>query len=200
MMLAFNTDKLLKFGLINGVIVAALLINPAYSASEDNMLFRFANEDHFEGWQINNDTVMGGVSQSQIKQNKQQDLLFTGNVSLDNNGGFASTESRFTHQISAASSLTIAVKGDGKVYQLRLKTPQLSYGEAYVANFTTQADTLTEHTFTAADFTVSFRGRVVSNAPELNLLDIERVGFLVAQKQQGPFAIELHSIEFENKK
>ena len=197
MMLAFNTDKLIKNTLTNSAVVAVLLINPAYAASEDNMLFRFADEDHFERWQINNDTVMGGVSQSQIKQNQQQELLFTGNVSLDNNGGFASTESRFKHQISAASALTIAVKGDGKVYQLRLKTPQLSYGEAYVANFTTQADTLTEHTFTATNFTVSFRGRVINNAPTLNLLEIERIGFLVAQKQQGPFAIELTSIAFE---
>ena len=197
MMLAFNTDKLIKNTLTNSAVVAVLLINPAYAASEDNMLFRFADEDHFERWQINNDTVMGGVSQSQIKQNQQQELLFTGNVSLDNNGGFASTESRFTHQISTASALTIAVKGDGKVYQLRLKTPQLSYGEAYVANFTTQADTLTEHTFTATNFTVSFRGRVINNAPTLNLLEIERIGFLVAQKQQGPFAIELTSIAFE---
>ncbi|MCL1149376.1 CIA30 family protein [Shewanella ulleungensis] len=197
MMLAFNTDKLIKNTLTNSAVVAVLLINPAYAASEDNMLFRFADEDHFERWQINNDTVMGGVSQSQIKQNQQQGLLFTGNVSLDNNGGFASTESRFTHQISTASTLTIAVKGDGKVYQLRLKTPQLSYGEAYVANFTTQADTLTEHTFTATNFTVSFRGRVINNAPTLNLLEIERIGFLVAQKQQGPFAIELTSIAFE---
>lgn len=197
MMLAFNTDKLIKNTLTNSAVVAVLLINPAYAASEDNMLFRFADEDHFERWQINNDTVMGGVSQSQIKQNQQQELLFTGNVSLDNNGGFASTESRFKHQISAASALTIAVKGDGKVYQLRLKTPQLSYGEAYVANFTTQADTVTEHTFTATNFTVSFRGRVINNAPTLNLLEIERIGFLVAQKQQGPFAIELTSIAFE---
>lgn len=197
MMLAFNTDKLIKNTLTNSAVVAVLLINPAYAASEDNMLFRFADEDHFERWQINNDTVMGGVSQSKIKQNQQQELLFTGNVSLDNNGGFASTESRFKHQISAASALTIAVKGDGKVYQLRLKTPQLSYGEAYVANFATQADTLTEHTFTATNFTVSFRGRVINNAPTLNLLEIERIGFLVAQKQQGPFAIELTSIAFE---
>ena len=197
MMLAFNTDKLIKNTLTNSAVVAVILMNSANATSEDNMLFRFADEDHFERWQINNDTVMGGVSQSQIKQNQQQELLFTGNVSLDNNGGFASTESRFKHQISAASALTIAVKGDGKVYQLRLKTPKLSYGEAYVANFTTQAGMLTKHTFTVEDFTVSFRGRTVSNPPALSLMDVDRVGFLVAQKQQGPFAIELHSIAFD---
>ncbi|WP_175405870.1 CIA30 family protein [Shewanella sp. MEBiC00475] len=162
------------------------------------MLFHFTDVSHFTKWNINNDTVMGGVSQSQVSIDGQQNLLlFTGSVSLENNGGFASTESILTSQITAASLLTLVVKGDGKTYQIRLKTPSLSNGEAYVANFTTRVDTITQHAFTAADFTVSFRGRSVVNAPELHFEDIDRIGFLVAQKQQGPFAIELHSIQFD---
>jgi NADH dehydrogenase [ubiquinone] 1 alpha subcomplex assembly factor 1 len=176
-----------------GVIV--LIGQPVWCASEDIMQFNFTDPSLFTTWNINNDTVMGGISQSQIKF-EHQVLLFTGTVSLDNNGGFASTESTFTHQITDASLLTLEVKGDGKTYQIRLKTPYLSQGEAYVANFTTRDDKLTRHSFTAADFTVSFRGRTVANAPSLKFDDIVRVGFLVAQKQQGPFSIELHSIQF----
>jgi NADH dehydrogenase [ubiquinone] 1 alpha subcomplex assembly factor 1 len=172
-----------------------LIGQPVWCASEDVMQFNFTDPSLFTTWNINNDTVMGGISQSQIKF-EQQVLLFAGTVSLDNNGGFASTESTFTHQITDSSLLTLEVKGDGKIYQIRLKTPYLSQGEAYVANFTTRDDTLTRHTFTAADFTVSFRGRTVENAPSLKFDDIVRVGFLVAQKQQGPFSIELHSIQF----
>ncbi|CAM4213705.1 CIA30 family protein [Shewanella livingstonensis] len=178
---------------IAGIIL--LVGHPAWSASEDNMLFNFTDPSHFATWDINNDTVMGGVSQSNIEIN-QQVLLFTGTVSLENNGGFASTESSYKHPLIAASVLSLAVKGDGKTYQIRLKTPNLSYGEAYVANFTTHADTMTQHTFTPADFTVSFRGRTVTNAPALHFDDINRVGFLVAQKQQGLFSIELHSMQF----
>ena len=193
-MLAFTTDKSRS----GGLIVALLFMNSAYSANEDDMLFHFINERHFSHWDINNDTVMGGISQSKMTQTPQQAMLFTGSVSLENNGGFASTESRFSPNLASASKLTITVRGDGKVYQLRLKTPALSYGEAYVANFTTQAGLLTEHTFTAEHFTVSFRGRVINNSPILNLIDIERIGFLVAQKQQGPFTIELHSVAFDD--
>jgi NADH dehydrogenase [ubiquinone] 1 alpha subcomplex assembly factor 1 len=187
----------LAFGVV-GVIV--LLGQPVFSASKDKMifncgLFHFSDPSHFTTWNINNDTVMGGISQSNI-ESKQRVLLFTGTVSLDNNGGFASTESIFTHQITDESLLTLEVKGDGKTYQIRLKTPYLSQGEAYVANFTSGADKLTRHEFTAEDFTVSFRGRTVANAPSLNFDDIVRVGFLVAQKQQGPFSIELHSMQF----
>lgn len=191
----------LKLTIKTSLLVAGVIFSisqPAWSTREDKMLFHFTDLNHFTKWNINNDTVMGGISQSQVDVNTQQHLLlFTGSVSLENNGGFASTESRFSSHISAASILTLAVKGDGKTYQLRLKTPSLSNGEAYVANFTTRDNTVTQHTFTAADFTVSFRGRSVANAPELHFEDIDRVGFLVAQKQQGPFALELHSIQFD---
>ena len=40
-------------------------------------------------WQIVNDSVMGGLSTSQAYE-KDNSLIFTGNVSLENNGGFAS--------------------------------------------------------------------------------------------------------------
>lgn len=178
--------------------VAGILLmfgQPAWSASEDNMLFHFTDPSHFTKWLINNDTVMGGISQSKVEIN-QQVLLFTGSVSLENNGGFASIESNYKHPIIDQSELSLTVKGDGKTYQIRLKSPNLSYGEAYVANFTTRPNTLTQHTFIPADFTVNFRGRKVANAPALDFNDIDRIGFLVAQKQQGPFLIELHSMQF----
>ncbi|MGI2108572.1 CIA30 family protein [Shewanella frigidimarina] len=189
--------RTIQVGIATAVGVLSLIGQPVWSASEDNMLFHFTDPSHFTEWNINNDTVMGGISQSQIKQNKQQALIFSGHVSLANNGGFASTESTFLHQIASTSLLTLTAKGDGKTYQIRLKTPSLSYGEAYVANVNTQANTLTQHTFTPADFTVNFRGRTVTNAPSLNFEDIDRIGFLVAQKQQGPFIIELHSVQFD---
>ncbi len=201
-MTSINRHKIRLNQAIKTTILVAgfmsLISQSAWSTSEENMLFHFTDVSHFTKWNINNDTVMGGVSQSQVSIDGQQNLLlFTGSVSLENNGGFASTESILTSQITAASLLTLVVKGDGKTYQIRLKTPSLSNGEAYVANFTTRVDTITQHAFTAADFTVSFRGRSVVNAPELHFEDIDRIGFLVAQKQQGPFAIELHSIQFD---
>ncbi|MGX9460039.1 CIA30 family protein [Shewanella sp. A14] len=191
-----------NIGTITKTVIRITLVlsisQPAMSATEDKMLFYFTDLNHFTKWNINNDSVMGGVSQSQVSiDDQQQLLLFTGSVSLENNGGFASTESALTHQITAESQLVLAVKGDGKTYQIRLKTPNLAYGEAYVANFNTRANRLTQHAFTPEDFTVSFRGRVVANAPELHFKDIVRMGFLVAQKQQGPFKIALHSIQFD---
>ena len=42
-----------------------------------------------KNWNIVNDDVMGGISTSTMSLNKEKNLLFKGNLSLENNGGFA---------------------------------------------------------------------------------------------------------------
>ena len=44
-----------------------------------------------KGWSIVNDDVMGGVSTSYISLNEEKKLIFKGYLSLENNGGFASS-------------------------------------------------------------------------------------------------------------
>jgi monofunctional biosynthetic peptidoglycan transglycosylase len=43
-----------------------------------------------ENWRIVNDDVMGGISKSNLYLNSNGNLIFEGEVSLENNGGFAS--------------------------------------------------------------------------------------------------------------
>ena len=38
---------------------------------------------------------MGGISQSNIYLNEEKNIIFAGNVSLENNGGFASIRKAF---------------------------------------------------------------------------------------------------------
>ncbi|MGZ9897343.1 CIA30 family protein [Shewanella gaetbuli] len=144
---------------------------------------------------INNDTVMGGFSSSRI-DHKKDHVIFSGVVSLENNGGFASVQCDIPSPTKVVNQCIIKVKGDGKRYQLRLKTAELKYGEAYVAEFNTLAGQVTEHIFIASDFQLSFRGRDINTGPELQFSDVEKVGWLIANKQQGNFNISLYSIEF----
>ena len=44
-------------------------------------------------WRIVNDGVMGGLSSSKAIVNDDNKIIFSGNVSLENNGGFASLRS-----------------------------------------------------------------------------------------------------------
>ena len=82
--------------------------------------------DFIEGegvlWSIVNDGVMGGRSTSKISLTDERTALFTGFVSLENNGGFASTRAAFQSlDLSAYEGVTLRVKGDGRRYQLRFR-------------------------------------------------------------------------------
>ena len=54
-----------------------------------------SNNIGIDKWGIVNDGVMGGISQSNIYLNEANNIIFAGNVSLENNGGFASIRRGF---------------------------------------------------------------------------------------------------------
>ena len=74
-----------------------------------------------DNWNIVNDDVMGGISTSYLSVSDEKNLIFNGNLSLDNNGGFASSRLGLKKNIlKGVKSFTIRIKGDGNSYKLRL--------------------------------------------------------------------------------
>ena len=67
-----------------------------------------------------NDSVMGGISNSQVLY-ENDNLVFTGKVSLANNG-FASIRTPLDVKNQNITKIVLRVKGDGQTYQLRLRT------------------------------------------------------------------------------
>jgi monofunctional biosynthetic peptidoglycan transglycosylase len=61
-------------------------------SSVGKIVFDFSTASHAAGWQIVNDAVMGGVSDGEFRLAKGV-AIFSGNISLENNGGFASVRS-----------------------------------------------------------------------------------------------------------
>ena len=144
-------------------------------------------------WNIINDSVMGGVSSSSVRYDNQV-ATFSGELSLDNNGGFASTRARLTAKVPAkATHVNIRVKGDGRQYQLRLRTSNDWDAAAYSRTFNTEPGKWLSYQFSAEEFSALFRGQII-DAPKLNLTDIKQVGFLLADKQPGPFSLSFKSI------
>lgn len=144
------------------------------------------------GWRIINDGVMGGLSRSRIQSTDQGTGLFTGELSLENNGGFASIRTLVgSHDLSQAAGLEIRVKGDGRTYQLRLRTTDRWDGIAYRASFRTPKGRWFTARFPFEDFVPSFRGRVVADAGPLDAARIEQLGFLIADKVTEPFSLEI---------
>ena len=75
------------------------------------MTIDFKEEQELQRWQIINDTVMGGKSWSSVKTQDGR-LAFEGYVSLENNGGFASTR-RAVNSVNA-NQVSLRVQGDGR--------------------------------------------------------------------------------------
>lgn len=144
-------------------------------------------------WNIINDSVMGGVSSSAVSYDDKV-ATFSGELSLDNNGGFASTRTSLTTKVPAkATHVNIRVKGDGRQYQLRLRTNNDWDAAAYSRTFNTESGRWLTYQFSADEFSALFRGQSV-NAPELKLTNVKQIGFLLADKQPGPFSLSFKSI------
>jgi NADH dehydrogenase [ubiquinone] 1 alpha subcomplex assembly factor 1 len=145
------------------------------------------------GFRVINDGVMGGVSSSQLAQSAGS-LVFEGIVSLENNGGFASFRGPVTIP-PGTRSLRVTLRGDGQRYKLTLKAEDNNAGPQYQAGFVAPPDWVTV-SFSAADFAASFRGRTVE-APALAMHEMRAIGVLIADRQAGPFRLEIRSIAAE---
>jgi hypothetical protein len=156
----------------------------------------FANPAHFEQVRLIHDTVMGGRSEGAIeKASDPTGLRFHGSLSLANNGGFASVEFKLAESLSELplSGIQLNAAGDGRNYQLRLKTPNIPRGAAYVAKFESSTDT-TQYHFQLTSFVAQYRGRPLTHVPKLNFSDVSHISLMLADKDSGPFSIVLYSI------
>lgn len=163
---------------------------------EEKILLDFRDQEEIPEWLIINDGVMGGVSTSDIKYIPAGYLKFTGNVSLENNGGFASfrTQSKL-FDLEKYEGIKIRVRGDGKKYSFRLRTDNSYNGIAYAADFQSIENEWQEIEIPFNDFTPRYRGRIILDARELDKKSIRQLGFLISDKQEGKFALEIDWIK-----
>jgi hypothetical protein len=147
-----------------------------------------------EPWRTVHDGVMGGVSTGRV-ESAGEALRFSGKLSLENNGGFASVRRLLTEDLSEARAVRMVVRGDGRRYQLRLRQDDRVDGVAWRALFDTGPDwRVIEVPFSA--FEPVFRGRPVPDAGALLPDQLRQLGLMIADKQAGPFELEVRAIQF----
>ena len=159
------------------------------------VLFDFSNQDATSDWFNQNDTVMGGVSDSATTWIDGQ-LVFSGNLSLDNNGGFTSTFGPINDQLptlmSGAEAIVVTARGDGKTYLMQIRNYD---NTRYIQRFTTVADVEQDYVLPLADFeSVDWRLSVIPNAAPIDTTTIGQLGFYLLDKQVGPFELAISMI------
>lgn len=174
------------------MIISLILISGAGAMAEDKKLYDFSDPKAAADWVAIHDVVMGGVSSGGIEATEGGSMLFEGEVSLENNGGFASIRSRPRQwDLGAYDGIVIRVRGDGKRYKLNLKTDSSFDGVMYRVSFETNEGEWQALRFPFTEFMASFRGRRIPDAPALDPARIASVGLLISDKQEGPFRLEI---------
>jgi monofunctional biosynthetic peptidoglycan transglycosylase len=178
------------------ILVSWPNMTSATMVTAERMLIDFKNAAERENWQIVNDGVMGGISQSEIVFNNAGTATFQGRISLENNGGFASTRSKsHSYRLDGFIGLHVRIRGDGKEYQLRVRTDNRFDGISYRYRFATQPEIWLNIRVPFSEFVPTFRGRVLSNVSPISPDQIQQVGFLIADKQAGNFRLEIDWIK-----
>ena len=155
-------------------------------------LFDFQAATNSPAWEVVNDDVMGGVSTSQFQVLTNRYAVFIGTVRLENNGGFASVRSAPVREnLTGLTAFVLRVRGDGRRYKFSVRTGAGFDTPLYQCSFTTKQGEWEEHRLAFSDFVPTFRGRVLTDVPPLNPAKVNSVGFLIADKQAGPFRLEI---------
>jgi hypothetical protein len=159
------------------------------------IVFDFTKDANLRNWNVVDDGVMGGLSAGRFRINEAGHGLFTGTVSLENNGGFSSLRYFFSPlETDQHSKFVLRLKGDGKNYQFRVKSQANEY-YSYICDFKTTGDWQTvEIPFSA--LYPSFRGRTL-NMPNYPGKQLGEIGFLIGNKKAESFQMEIDRIGME---
>ncbi len=158
------------------------------------ILFAFDDPAQAREWQAVNDRVMGGVSEGRFRITKAGTLEFSGTLSLENNGGFASIRSLPRPLgLRPGDVFRVRLRGDGRRYLLNLYVPDSRTAFSYRAAIQTVPDEWVEVPIPLESFRASWFGRQVDDP-----LEVERVhslGFMVSDGKPGPFRLEIDSVQ-----
>ena len=161
--------------------------------STQTLIYDFNQESSPRDWRVVNDGVMGGLSLSQFEINENGNGFFHGHVSLENNGGFASVRHQPKRmKLEKETKFSIRVKGDGHAYQLRVKSKLNEY-HSYKFIFETTGEWQTI-SIPFNEMTPTFRGRDL-NLPNFNGASMEEIGFLISNKKDQNFELEVDYIK-----
>ena len=146
------------------------------------------------GWGILGDDVMGGISEGKVSY-KNGVLVFSGNISLENNGGFSWAKSPVeAFDFTGFKGVEVRIKADGRKYAFTIETPRTNY----VSYFRYDLDTTPGEWVTLRvpfnEMRYTFFGRT-GNQTLRDPETIRRLGFILSDKKSGAFTAEIDYIK-----
>ena len=159
----------------------------------DNIIiYDFKTSNNLNNWYIINDGVMGGYSVGTFSKDKRGNGVFSGHISLYNNGGFSSVRYNFKKlSVSPNDTLILKVNGDNKYYQIRIR--HSSYDRYVYTKRIFIKNGWDIIKIPLSDLNPSFRGRRL----RMNNFDksqITEIGILIGNKVEEKFNLKINFI------
>jgi NADH dehydrogenase [ubiquinone] 1 alpha subcomplex assembly factor 1 len=170
-------------------------LSQAETSSSEKVLFDFTDPAAMRGWQVEDDDVMGGRSQGALSHDSAGHLIFRGDVSLENNGGFSSIQNNFDPiDVSKYQHAIIRLKGDGKDYRFIVEAdPKARH--YYVAEFGTSGEWQEIKIPLRKMYPVRRGDRL--DIPDYPAETMSQVRFMIANGRAESFQLEVASIALE---
>ena len=173
------------------------------TAGTSAVLVAFPDQAAADAWINVDDSVMGGVSASEstwTTEGGSGAMAFTGLLSTERNGGFASTFAPIDRSLglraAGARALAVDATGDGRTYLLQLRVGG-NGNERWIARFTPAGPTSGQRVSTIAIDTFEpvsqFLRPTVADAP-LDPASIFQIGIYVLDGQVGRFRLVLNTV------
>ena len=179
--------------------IALVFALATISAADAPHRIDFGNDpDVATQWVVISDNVMGGLTTSNFIYTSTS-VIFSGDISLANYGGFSSMKTRFRPlDLSMYSGVKIRFKSRSQTFAFTLEDSRNWTQPNYKSTFSSKnVDTWEEVTLRFRDFKEYVIGEPTGNAMDLRQLSkIVRIGFITNEKKQGPFTLEVDYIEF----
>ena len=156
-------------------------------------VYDFENTRQARNWQIVLDGVMGGLSTGDIETGDGT-MIFSGETSLRNNGGFSSMRAAVEKGVFKDSdSIRLRVKGDGRTWILGTRVSGRMGGDSYWTRFDTKDGEWQTVTIPIDGMERHFFGQKMAGSitPE----EVGAIEFYMYDKKAGPFRLEIESIE-----
>jgi hypothetical protein len=162
-------------------------------ASKERVLWSASTPSSGPIWAGLHDQVMGGRSEGSARPqagdgSELDHVLFSGQISKDNGGGFASFRMRLSAPmvIGAANNVAIILRGDGGPFKLCLHRQNDYDGIQWQADLATPGKWTTQ-VLPLSAFVARRRGREVHERPLSPDDVLFQIGLMTTRAEPGPF-------------
>ena len=160
--------------------------------------WNFGHDSAGADWRAINDGVMGGRSSGKLSVTDST-LLFSGELSFENNGGFVSFRAPFgKYDLSSFRKMHLRYRSSGLALALMLETSDIFFLPHFRLSLEKTQGEWKEVVLDLNELKEYRLDKVSARKVELDELEkLIRIGFISQEKKAVPFAFELDYIRFE---